>query len=521
MAAGKVSPAAKAATGASASGTTGSSSHSIGMISLIAFAVGTMVGGGVFALSGMVVKDAGPGAIIAYILAGIVMLLSALSFAAVASRAQPGETGYAPIGRVLSPVWRFVTMWAFYIMGVTGVAYVLMSFGSYFLVFVPRSSAIIVAIIAGFALVLLNYGPAGLVGKAETVMVGFKLTVLLIFIVFGLKAFKPSFFDHWTPHGAGSVLAATALLFTAYSGFNVITNMSGSVKDAQKKVPRAIVLSLIIVAAVYIGVAVALVVSGTSSTSGFETHGLTIAAEKLMGHWGAVLVGIAALVSTLSGANANLLGSSDLLVRMAQTGDIPSGLGKLSKKGNPISAVTLSGIIILVLMVAAHLSGSGGLKLIVIFTNVSGIIALVIVDIAAAKMGFGKWATPGMKLKGGGLIPVLAVIAASFQIPSLGEWWKVLIGVAMVAFGFVIWGLRKNSNPADVQLINRHVAAMNTPLLRLMSGRPQGRTLEEAEKSMGIASKPAEETPASAEKASAPATKTPGPADKTQAQTGA
>ncbi len=448
--------------------------HTIGMISLIAFAVGTMVGGGVFALSGMVVKDAGAGAILAYIGAGIVMTLSALSFAAVASRAKPGETGYAPIGAVLSPVWRFITMWAFYVMGVTGVAYVLMSFGSYFLVFVPKGHAIVAALVAAVALILLNYGPAALVGKAETVMVGFKLTVLLILIVFGLKAFKPTFFDHWTPHGMGSVLAATAILFTAYSGFNVITNMSGSVENAEKKVPRAIILSLLIVAVIYIGVAAALVISGTSGQSGFENHGLTLAAEKLMGHWGAVLVGIAALVSTLSGANANLLGSSDLIVRMAENNDIPSKLGKLSKKGNPISAVTLSGVLVLILMLAAHYSGSGGMKMIVVFTNVSGIIALVIVDVTAAKMGFGKWKTPGMKLPGGGIIPVLAVAAASLQIPSLGEWWQVAIGVAMVALGFVVWAARGKSDPKDVADITDHVSRMDTPLLRAVSRKSSG-----------------------------------------------
>ncbi len=467
-------PKSSASSPAPSGGTSGTkgrtaNSHSIGMISLIAFAVGTMVGGGVFALSGMVVKDAGPGAILAYIFAGIVMTLSALSFAAVASRAKPGETGYAPIGTVLSPIWRFITMWAFYIMGITGVSYVLMSFGSYFLVFVPRGSAIVAALVAAFALILLNYGPAGLVGKAETVMVGFKLSVLIILIVFGLKAFKPSFFDSWTPHGMGSVLAATAILFTAYSGFNVITNMSGSVQDAQRKVPLAIILSLVIVAVIYIGVAVALVVSGTSGESGFESHGLTLAAEKLMGHWGAILLGIAALVSTLSGANANLLGSSDLLVRMAQNQDIPTGLGKLSKKGNPIPAVTLSGALILILMIAANLTGSGGMKMIVVFTNVSGIIALVIVDITAAKMGFEKWKTPGMKLPGGGIIPVLAVAAASLQIPSLGEWWQVVIGVAMVALGFVVWNARGKSNPKDVARITEHVSRMDTPLLRAVS----------------------------------------------------
>lgn len=445
-------------------------SHSLGMISLIAFAVGTMVGGGVFALSGIVVKDAGPGAIIAYIAAGLVMLLSAVSFAAVASRAQPGETGYAPIARVLSPLWRFVTMWAFYIMGVTGVAFVLMSFGSYFLVFVPRGHAIVAALIAAVALILLNYGPAALIGKAETAMVAFKITVLIILVIFGIRGFVPAAFDNWTPHGMQSILVATALLFTAYSGFNVITNMSGSVQNAKKKVPIAIISSLAIVAAVYVGVAVALVVSGTSNQADFDSHGLTLAAEKLMGHWGAVLVGIAALVSTLSGANANLLGSADLLVRMAADGSIPSKLGKLSPKGNPIPAVSLSGVLILALMLLGAVPGvgSGAMKIIVAFSNVAGIIAMVIVDATAFQMGRKKWDSAGMKLPLGPAIPALAVIAALAQLPSLG-WWKVLAGTAMVASGLIVWKLRKHSDQNDVDDINHHVRNFNTPLMRSVS----------------------------------------------------
>lgn len=445
------------------------SKHTLGMISLIAFAVGTMVGGGVFALSGIVVKDAGPGAIIAYIAAGIVMLLSAVSFAAVASRAKPGETGYGPIGSLLSPVWRFITMWAFYIMGVTGVAFVLMSFGSYFIVFVPTDKAQIVALIAAAGIILLNFGPAALVGKAETYMVGFKITVLIILIIFGIRGFHPQAFENWAPHGMGSIFAATALLFTAYSGFNVITNMSGSVQDAQKKVPRAIVISLLIVALVYIGVAVALVTSGMADKSGFDSHGLTMAAEKLMGHWGAILVGIAALVSTLSGANANLLGASDLLVRMAANGDIPSSLGKMSKKGNPITAVSLSGVIIVALMLLGSIPGigSGAMKLIVVFSNVAGIIAMVIVDVAAVKLAMKKWPGTGMKLPLGPVIPALAVVAALAQIPSLG-WWQVLVGTAMVAVGFIVWALRKKSKPDDVKEIIEHIEAFETPLMRAL-----------------------------------------------------
>lgn len=57
----------------------------IGLLPCLAFAVGTMVGGGVFTLSGDAVNTAGPVALLSYLLAGLVMLLSALSFVFVRS----------------------------------------------------------------------------------------------------------------------------------------------------------------------------------------------------------------------------------------------------------------------------------------------------------------------------------------------------------------------------------------------------------------------------------------------------
>lgn len=443
--------------------------HSISMVSLIAFAVGTMVGGGVFALSGIVVSDAGPGAIISYVLAGIVMLLSAVCFAAVASRAQPGDTGYGPIGTVLSPMWRFIAMWAFYIMGVTGIAYVLMSFGSYLKYFIPKMPAIYMALIAAVVLMLLNFGPASIVGKAETVMVGFKIGVLLLLIVFGIIGFAPKDFADWTPHGVAPIFTATALLFTAYSGFNVITNMSGQVRNPQKRVPIAILLSLLIVAIVYIGVAVALVTSGADSEPDFRNQALSLAAKDLMGHWGAILVTVAACVSTLSGANANMLGSAELLVRMSATGDLPPKIGRLNKEKDPVRAVAITAAIVVVLMLLGIIPkvGPAAMTIIVAFCNVAGVIAMVIVDVTAFKMGMQKWATPGMKLPLRWLIPLLAIIAALIQIPSLG-WWQSLAGTAMVAVGFIIWARRGKYDVDEIARIQDHVNKLNSPLGRAL-----------------------------------------------------
>src|SRR5689334_681524 len=104
---------------------------SIGLVSCVAFAVGTMVGAGVFVLSGLAVQRAGPAAMVSFVLAGILVLLSALSFAVVASLAPAGGSGYAYVGTALGHRLGFLTSWAFYLGAVIGVAFVLNAFGRY------------------------------------------------------------------------------------------------------------------------------------------------------------------------------------------------------------------------------------------------------------------------------------------------------------------------------------------------------------------------------------------------------
>jgi amino acid transporter len=238
----------------------------IGLIPCLAFSVGTMIGGGVFTLSGVAVDEAGPAAMLAYVIAGVVMLLSALSFAAVASRSRPGDSGYASIGTILGPQWRFLAMWAFYLNAVTCIAFVLVSFGSYLQqYFVSGLPITVAALLAVVLLGVLNLGPADLVGRAETFLVGLKVAILLLLVAYGLASLGTAQFTPFVPHGGSSVLTVTAMLFTAYTGFNVVTNMAGSVRRPERTVPLAMILSILISAVVYVGVIVALLASGEHS----------------------------------------------------------------------------------------------------------------------------------------------------------------------------------------------------------------------------------------------------------------
>src|SRR3954468_7585660 len=124
----------------------------IGLLSCIAFAVGTMIGAGVFVLSGPAIHNVGPAALISYGTAGVCVLFSALSFSAIASMAPAGASGYAYVRTVFGPYWGFITSWAFYISGIIGCAFILNGFGVYFQqFFVPSSNSLIVSLVTAIA----------------------------------------------------------------------------------------------------------------------------------------------------------------------------------------------------------------------------------------------------------------------------------------------------------------------------------------------------------------------------------
>jgi amino acid transporter len=399
---------------------------SIGLVACLAFAVGTMVGGGVFTLSGTALNEAGPSALVSYLLAGVVMLLSALSFIAVAGRAAPGESSYHPIATILGPTWRFVTMWAFYLNALALLAFLAISFGEYLNeYFVGALGPLAAGMLAVLALTALNLGSTKLVANAEVGVVGVKIAVLIGFVAVGLAHIRDAEFTPFTPNGADGTLDAAAILFTAYLGFNVITNMAEKIKNPERTIPLAVIGSTLIVAVIYIGVVLAMLASGVET---FGNAGLSEAAEGLVGDWGGYAIAFAACLSTLSGGNAYLLGASELLRNLASHGEVPSFLAR-ARHGHPFVRVGIIAAIAVPMVLVSE-------AFLVALANVSALVAMVVVNLAALRLARQRWPGKGMRLVGGPLIPAVALISCLAQFPSLG-WNYVVAGLLLVAAGFV------------------------------------------------------------------------------------
>ena len=434
----------------------------IGLLSCVAFGVGTTVGGGVFTLSGTALNLAGPAAALSYVLAGIVMFLCALCFIVVSTRAGDGESGYAPVGTILGPFWRFIVMWAFYLNGAIIVAYLVASFGDYFSeYFLPAAGTLVLALAATVLVTALNLGPTSVVARAETWIVGIKLALLVLFGAWGLAELRPADLDRTLPEGTGGVFSAAALLFTAYTGFNVITNMAGSVHNPRKTVPRAILLTILVSGVVYLGTVLAMTASGITS---FSATGVSQAAEVVMGSWGGWLVAFAACLSTLSGANANVLGASEIMLRMVARGDVPPALGRHTGRGHPYVSVLLLGAVTVVLVVLRDTT------FVVSVANVAAIIAMIVVSAAAAVLGFRKWPGSGARLPLGPVIPILAVLAAASQLPSLRP-SALVTGFLLTGLGGVLYLLRRvpRGGAGSQGHASAQIDTLNTPLMKAAS----------------------------------------------------
>jgi amino acid transporter len=428
----------------------------IRLITATAFAIGAMIGGGVFVLTGQALAQTGPSALLSFLISGCIVFLSALSFAVIAGEAPPKKPGYTYIGTVLGlPVLSFLTSWSFYLSGIIATAFVLNAFGIYIHSFItPNIPVIIWAFLGALILTLVNLGPASEIGKVETFLVSGKLLVLLLLIAGSAANFHRIALHPFTPHGSSRIFMTSASLFIAFLGFNVITNISGDIENPKKTVPAAIMLSMIVVTLIYIGIVLALLAAHLGS---YSEASVGIAAQRLIGRYGGWLVIAGALVSTLSSANANILGSSEIMVRLAANKDVPTLFGHM-RNGHPVVSV-LSGAILYTLLLL-----TGKTDVIINLANVTAITALIIVNIAAAKSLASK------NRKRLLLLPISGTIGAMSQFIFMPP-ASTAAGLMLIACGTGLYILREQfHNPKLHQEIIRIVADVQGPLTRALKG---------------------------------------------------
>lgn len=330
---------------------------SLSLLDATALGLGAIIGGGIFIVIGIVAGLAGPALVLSILLAGLVSLLTALSFAGLAAWRTVEGGVYEFSRRLLSPAAGFLAGWMWLVSNLFSGAAVALGFAHYLAALVPglnyRAAAVILC--AGFT--GLNYAGIKHSAALNNVLVLIKVGALLVFVAAGLAFVRGPNFTPFLRSGPG-VFRGAYFIFFAFAGFARITIVAEEVREARKNVPRAIMLALGISTLVYIVVVtVAVGLAGSAALAGSNSPLATaIAVTRRPALVAAVSVG--GMVATASVLLTSILGVSRMAFAMARNGDLPVFLsGRHPVSDTPRPAVLAAGGLMLLAALTVNLAG--------------------------------------------------------------------------------------------------------------------------------------------------------------------
>ena len=293
---------------------------------------GVMIGAGIFALAGQVAELAGSLFPLAFLAAAIVSGFSAYSYIKVSNK-YPSAGGIAMIlKRAYGP--STVTGGAALLMAFSMIineSLVARTFGTYTLQLFGIEGGVLVPLLAVGLVVLafvINIAGNQLIDRISQITAILKIGGILVFALVALWAagfgFQPAERDLVSGTSPGGFLAGIALAILAYKGFTTITNSGDEVKDPERNVGRAIMISLAICTFVYLLVCFAV---GSSLTVpeiiAAKDYALAEAARPALGNYGLWFTVAIAIIATASGLLASLFAVSRMLAMLTDMNLIP------------------------------------------------------------------------------------------------------------------------------------------------------------------------------------------------------
>ncbi len=324
------------------------SKRSISLWQATAIGLGNIIGAGIFVLAGSVIYEAGPGAIVSFLLTAVLAVTVALNSAELSSKIVSHGGLYSFAKETMGEAMGFVVGWLRAISYAIATSAVALGFSSYLLTMIGITSIgaeILLAIVLMVFAVLLNYIGIRVVAEIEEVLVALTTGGLVMFIILSLiyGRWIPSRFTPLVPYGPFSIIQSASLAFFAYSGFNTVATLTPEIVDGKRNAPKAIILSLGISTTLYL-----LVVAGMLALMPWKLYSVT--ADPLLTALNFSkapmfvdqIIGIIAVVATVTVTLSLIVAGSRTLLQMSDDGLLPKTLGK---EDSPKRAVLLIGIV--------------------------------------------------------------------------------------------------------------------------------------------------------------------------------
>ncbi|MBX3471526.1 MAG: amino acid permease [Planctomycetes bacterium] len=405
----------------------------VGLAGAVLLGLGSIVGTGVFVSIGVAAHVAGPAVVVAIALAALVATCNGLSSARLAATFPVSGGTYEYGNRVLNHWLGFLAGWTFLLAKSASAATAALGCAGYLLVAagVAPGGWARAGLAVGLALgvTALVAGGVRRSSRANAAIVSITLVSLAAFVAAGAPGALAAGATPFTPllaAGPAGLLEATALMFVAFTGYGRIATLGEEVRDPARTIPRAVVVTLVASAALYLAVGVVAVALAGAPALAAATGaaGAPGGAGAQAGRpWLAALLAVGA-VTAMAGVLLNLvLGLSRVVLAMARRGDAPGALARVDAAGSPRAAVVVVGVVV------AGLALVGDVRLTWSFSALSVLVYYAVTNLAALRL-------PAADLRLPRAVPALGLVACLGLTPWI-EPWVLGAGAGAVAVGLV------------------------------------------------------------------------------------
>lgn len=322
---------------------------------LVLYGVGTIVGGGFYALLGKVAGEAGMYAPVALLVTGLLALLISLSFAEVSSRfpVSAGEARYVQEG--LGRTWLATTVgWLVILTGVVSAAALAVATTGFLLDMIAFPRAL------GIVLLVLLMGGVAAWGIGQSVAVVTLITVIecgaLAYAAWAADAGVADFAARWSelvppmqPAAWAGIFSGAFLAFYAFIGFEDMVNLAEEVRNVRRVLPVALVASVVVATLLYLWVGVAAVLSvPPDELAAANTPLATVVQGE--GWYATTGMRLVSLLTGINGALVQVIMASRVAYGLARRDQAPGWLGNVNPATRtPVRATALVTAVVLAL----------------------------------------------------------------------------------------------------------------------------------------------------------------------------
>ena len=403
------------------------------LLDVYAIATGTTLSAGFFLLPGLAAVEAGPGVILAYMIAAIPLIPAMFSIVELGT-AMPRAGGvYYFLDRTLGPMMGTIGGIGTWLALILKVSFALIGMGAYISLFLPELPIIPVAVFIAILLGVVSIFGSKKSGRLQIILVACLLIILIYFIFNGITEINFSQVKAVFKTNFQSLISTAGLVYISYVGVTNVASLSEEVKKPERNLPLGIFLSL--------GTAIIIYFLGTSVMVGVipmeqfrgDLTPVATAAGNIFGKTGIIVISIAALFAFISVANGGTLSASRYPLALSRDHMMPRFFQKLGSQGTPVISIIFT--ICSIVLILLFLNPTRIAKLASAFQLLMfAFICFAVIVIRESKI---ESYDPGFKSP---LYPWMQIVGIILPLGFIAEmgWIPFLFIVVMIFFG-VAW----------------------------------------------------------------------------------